>query len=586
MPIKTFPELLSGQATYNSDTIAVVYGDKHLSWKELNEGANRLSNALLDLGVKKGDKVSQMLPDSLEFVESTYAIQKIGAIPVPMNYRFVSGEIEYQTNNSDSTVFITEEAYLGELNKARPNLKNIKEYICLGETKGDMLNYEELIGKYPSSEPGIDVMEDDIATISYTGGTTGLPKGVVLPYSNFWSLGTSLVAGLVLNAVKNPDAKLAPVIGKLLSSKGAESIGGLLDMKFTRSILASSLTEEILKMSMRELILGNPKMAHLLHRILPNILPLRFLLCMPLFHMANWQILVLAPFTGLFSLILPTYGSRFSPANVLETVEREKVQMAALVPTQWRKVVEFPEIDRYDRSSLILPMTGAGINPAELKKKIFEKFPNSALMSDVFGQTEMTPDATIRIDTDPEKLKDRSVGKPIVETRLLNEEGEEIEKPGEIGELVYRGPTVMREYYRDESKTREAFTKDGWFYSGDLAYFDEDGDYFIVDRLKECISTGAEKVYPHEIEEILESNPKVRYVCIIGIPDEMWGQAVRAVIELNKGEEATEEEIIDWCRDKMTGFKRPKSVVFADSLPLNPVEKVMRSQVKEKYGKT
>jgi acyl-CoA synthetase (AMP-forming)/AMP-acid ligase II len=232
-------------------------------------------------------------------------------------------------------------------------------------------------------------------------------------------------------------------------------------------------------------------------------------------------------------------------------------------------------------------MMGSGITPAERKKEIFEKFPNSIATVDVFGQTEMTPDCIFKVDSGVDTLKDRSVGKPIrgVETRILNEEGEEIKNPGEIGEIVYRGPTVMKEYYKDEDKTREAFTKDGWFYSGDLGYFDEDGDYFIVDRKKECINTGGEKVYPHEIEEILETNPKVRYACIIGVPDPTWGQAVRAVIELRKGESATEEEIIDFCRDKMTGFKRPKSVVFADSLPLTPVEKVLRRKVVEKYGK-
>ena len=580
MPIKPFPELLSGQATYNSESIAVIHGDKHVSWRELNDGANRLSNALIDLGVKKGDKVVQMLSDSAEFVESTYGIQKAGAIPVPMNYRFVSREIEYQTNNSDSIVFITEEAYLGEVRKARPNLEKIREYICIGERQEDMLSYEELIGKYPSTEPGIEVTEDDIATISYTGGTTGLPKGVVLPYSNFWSLVSSMAGGILSVIAEDPNVKLAPKIE-------SEAIGKLIDASSTRRFLDTSLVRQLVKRSVPELISmmsGNPRVANMLCKALPDVLPLKALLCMPLFHMANWQIIPLAPLLGLLTIVLPTYGSRFSPANVLEIIEREKVQMATLVPTQWKKVLDLPETGRYDKSSLLVAATGAGINPAERKKKIIELFPN-AIIAEAFGQTEMTPDTVINISTDPSRIKDRYIGKPMVETRIVNERGEDV-KPGEVGEILYRGPTVMKEYYKDEERTREAITEDGWFHSGDLGFVDEDGDYRIVDRLKECISTGAEKVYPHEIEEILETSPKVRYACVIGIPDETWGQAVRAVIELGEGETATEKEIIDFCRDKMTGFKRPKSVVFADSLPLNPVEKVMRSQVKEKYGKT
>ena len=127
--------------------------------------------------------------------------------------------------------------------------------------------------------------------------------------------------------------------------------------------------------------------------------------------------------------------------------------------------------------------------------------------------------------------------------------------------------------------------KDGWFHSGDLGYLDKDGEIIVVDRKKETISTGGEKVYPHEVEEILESHPKIEHACVIGVPDETWGSIVRAIIVLYEGVTATQEEIIDWCRDKMTGFKRPKSVIIVNDSAAEPVGKVMRSQVKEKYGR-
>ena len=206
------------------------------------------------------------------------------------------------------------------------------------------------------------------------------------------------------------------------------------------------------------------------------------------------------------------------------------------------------------------------------------------MVADVFGQTEMTPDTSIRLDASEESVKDRCVGKPLsgVEIRIVDEKGRDT-TPGEAGEILYRSGTIMKEYYGDLEKTAEVI-KDGWFHSGDLGYIDEDGEIIVIDRKNETISTGGEKVYPREVEEILESHPRIEHACVIGVPDETWGRIVRAILVLHEGFTTTQEEIIDWCRDKMTGFKRPKSVIIVDSLPLSPVGKVMRAQVKGKYG--
>jgi acyl-CoA synthetase (AMP-forming)/AMP-acid ligase II len=141
----------------------------------------------------------------------------------------------------------------------------------------------------------------------------------------------------------------------------------------------------------------------------------------------------------------------------------------------------------------------------------------------------------------------------------------------------------MKGYYGDSQKTSEVI-KDGWFHSGDLGYIDAEGELIIVDRKGECISTGAEKVFPHEIEEVLIGNENVDAVCVIGVPDETWGNIVRAVVVLKPGKKATEEEIMAWCKDRMTGFKRPKSVVFTDAFPMSPVGKVLRNKVRDIYG--
>jgi len=153
-----------------------------------------------------------------------------------------------------------------------------------------------------------------------------------------------------------------------------------------------------------------------------------------------------------------------------------------------------------------------------------------------------------------------------------------------VGELWYRGPSVMKGYFRDEEKTQEVLDADGWFHSGDLAYRGEDGEIYTVERKQECINTGGEKIFPQEVEEIIVTHSQIEDVCIIGVPDEDWGETVRAVVVPREGETMTKEEVIEFCRGKMAGYKKPKTVVFAPSLPMSPVGKVLRAKIKELYG--
>ncbi|MCD6571273.1 MAG: acyl--CoA ligase [Deltaproteobacteria bacterium] len=578
MSRKSFGELLADQARYNPKGIAITYGSRRVGWKELNTKVNRFANALLDLGIKKGDHVIIMFHDCPEFIESNYALQKIGAVPIPMNFRFVAREIEYQTNQSDSIAFIFEDLFSEEVNKARPNLKKVKNYICLAregkDVPKDILDYEKFIAKYPSTEPPPCTTGGDVCTISYTGGTTGLPKGVVLTYDNFRNLAESIFGDLFSRFVLDPKVNVGRIVDRISPVPGLEGVvNKLLTYPKIRSSVAKSIPQLLPK------VYSTPA-APLINRITGG---LSMFLNMPLFHMANYQLLITGPMALTPRLIFRT-GISFDPKEALEIIDQEEPLMVVLVPTQWKKILDHPDFDKYDKNSVLIAMTGSGINPAAQKKRILQKFPNS-LIVDVFGQTEMTPDTSIRIDASEDGLKDRSVGKPVsgIEMRIVNANGEDVPQ-GEVGEILYRSGTVMKEYYKDSEKTAEVM-EGGWFHSGDLGYIDKDGELIVVDRMKETISTGGEKVYPHEVEEIIESHPKVSHVCVIGVPDETWGHTVRAVIELRQGEKATQEEIISWCKDKMTGFKRPKSVIFVDSLPITTVGKVMRGKVKEKYGK-
>ncbi|MDY6934277.1 MAG: class I adenylate-forming enzyme family protein [Spirochaetota bacterium] len=576
MSKKSYGKLLSNMVRYNPNGIVVTYGDRNITWKELDERVNRLGNALRELGIAKGDHAIIMFHDCPEFFEANYALQKIGAIPIPMNFKFVAREIEYQVEKSDSILFIFEDQYMEVVEEALPRLGSIKNFICIkrGETKisDNFLEYEEMISKHPSTDPSVEVFGDDICTISFTGGTTGMPKGVVLTYDNFWKMAEFMFSDLLARLIADPRVDF-----KRMSGEPKSLIGKLL-LKVMSLTIVRSMIGKMISSTMPKTF-GTP-IAPLLQRLTGGHSAFTN---MPLFHMANYVMLIVGPITGSPPRCILRSMASFDPKEALEIIERERPHMVGFVPTQWKMVLDYPEFGKYDTTSVKMAMTGAGINPAKLKRRILESFPHSIII-DGFGQTEMTPVTSMRIDSSVDGLKDRAVGTPLtgVNVQIINENGEKA-APGEVGEICYQSDTVMREYYKDSEGTAKVM-EGGWFHSGDLGYFDEDGDLMIVDRKKETISTGGEKVYPHEVEEILQSHPKVLHSCVIGVPDETWGKAVRAVVELVEGEKMNESELIDWCRDKMTGFKKPKTVVFVDNIPLNPVGKIRRADVKEKYG--
>ncbi|HPI92763.1 MAG TPA: AMP-binding protein [Deltaproteobacteria bacterium] len=576
-PRKSFGEVLAMTARFNPKGAAITCGGETISWGELNDRVNRIANALKDLGVKKGDHASILFHDCPEFIETNYALQKLGAVPIPVNFRFMAREIAYQLNNSDSNILIFEDLYLAEVTRALGETPRVARVVCLARqgrsTPEGMSDYLSLLRSGKALEPQPVTTEDDVCTICYTGGTTGLPKGVVLTYANFWNLARSLFPDLLGRLASDTKVNFGRIVARILPVPGMEKgLNRLMGFPKVRTLLSDTLPKVVSDTA-------GTAFGPILGRVTGSI---SLFMNMPLFHMANYQLLLIGPMSGLLRFILRE-GIHFEPGEVLATIEREKPMVILLVPTQWNMLLDFPDLERYDRRSLLVAMTGAGANPAHRKRQILEKFPN-ALVVDVFGQTEMTPDTALRIDASPETLKNKSVGKPLsgIETRIVDEAGNEV-PPGQVGEIIYRSGTIMKGYYGEEQKTSEVI-RDGWFHSGDLGYIDPDGEIIVVDRKNECISTGAEKVFPHEVEEILARHAKIDSACVIGVPDDTWGHAVKAVVVLKQGAQATEDEIILWCRDKMTGFKRPKQVVFAEALPLSPVGKVLRKQVKELYG--
>ncbi|MDY6842486.1 MAG: long-chain fatty acid--CoA ligase [Thermodesulfobacteriota bacterium] len=297
----------------------------------------------------------------------------------------------------------------------------------------------------------------------------------------------------------------------------------------------------------------------------------------PLFHQAAIAGMMAQFFVAGTSVLLdiPT------PENIMSAIQKEKIISTGLVPTLWNMIINDPNLKDYDLSFLKYGGTGAAIMPVELKKKVIETFPDMQL-SDGFGQTE-TSAVAVSARHEDVVMRHGTVGRPLtcVEVRIVDDDDNDV-ACGEIGEIVYRSPMVMKEYYKNPEATEEAF-RGGWFHSGDLVRQDEDGYIYIVDRKKDMIISGGENIYPAEVENVLYGHSKVLEAAVLGIPDPQWGESVSAFIVLKQGEEATAEELIEFCKKNLASYKKPKSIEFVDSLPRNTQGKVLKYELKERY---
>ncbi len=302
-------------------------------------------------------------------------------------------------------------------------------------------------------------------------------------------------------------------------------------------------------------------------------------LCVPpLFHTGAACECTTFFYLGCTTVIL----ERFELEKILPLIEKEKITLILLMPVMWSFLLSLPDIDKYDTNSLKFAVTGASIMPVELKEKVIKKFPNAGVF-DLYGLTECTTNATI-IKPEDAYRKPGSIGKAMIniETGVVDSDGNSL-PPGEAGELILNGPTIMKGVYNNPKATEDAI-KDGWLYTGDVVKMDEEGYLYILDRKKDMIISGGENIYPAEVEAVLVKHPKIREVAVIGVPDSTWGENVLAVVVLNEGETATEEEIIEYCKAHIASYKKPKSVIFEKELPRNPSGKVLKTELRKKYG--
>jgi acyl-CoA synthetase (AMP-forming)/AMP-acid ligase II len=502
------------------DKEVIVFEGKRFTFAQLNERVNRLGNALINMGIQKGDRVATLQVNCNQCVEIYYATAKIGAIHVPLNFRAKGNELTYMLNSSEADTLFVGERYIELVNSIKPELKSVKNFVSIDSPNEGMLNYENMIASSSSDEIFTEIGDDDTTILMYTAGTTGFPKGVMLPHNSF--------AIYVLENVTPADP----------------------------------ITVE------------------------------KNILTVPLYHVAGVQAMMAAVYGGRTMVM----ERQFDPGEWMGLVQSEKVGRAMMVPTMLKQIVDNPDFSKYDLSSLEVITYGAAPMPLPVIKKAMDIFPGVSFIN-AFGQTEtastittLSPEDHVLTGTDEEKEKKlkrlTSIGRPMsdVEMKIFDEEGNEL-PPGEVGEIVARGPRVMAGYWKDQEKTEKTIDKDGWVHTGDMGYVDEDGYFFLAGRATDMIIRGGENISPEEVEGVILSHPKIEDAAVIGIPDEDWGEVPKAFCVAKDGcKDCTPEEIMEYCRTNLASYKRPRVVEFIDELPRNPMGKVLKRVLREQQG--
>lgn len=304
------------------------------------------------------------------------------------------------------------------------------------------------------------------------------------------------------------------------------------------------------------------------------------LVCMPLFHVAGVNVGLLGNAHGCTNVILKDVD----PQEILRLIETYKINIAFMVPAVILFLLQQPNIGDVDVSSVRQVLYGASPIPEEVLKKAQERF--GCEFVQLYGLTETGGAGTNLApeDHDPAKGKLRSCGKPNkgLEVKIVGADGKEV-KTGDVGEIMIRGGSIMKGYWNRPDATKEAVDADGWFRTGDAGYFDAEGFVFIHDRVKDMIVSGGENIYPAEVENALFGHPAIADAAVVGVPDDKWGEAVKAIVVLEPGQEAKPEDIIAWAKTQIASYKVPKSIDFIEALPRNPSGKILRRELRAPY---
>jgi acyl-CoA synthetase (AMP-forming)/AMP-acid ligase II len=517
---------------------AIVCGERHWTYQEFGNRIHRLSHCLKGLGIKKDDKVAVLHPNCHAFLEAYYAIPQIGAISVPINYRLSPREIAFILQDSESKILIADSMFKNQVDPIREEIQGIRKILWTGEDNGN------------SSPAG------PLLKASTPGGTSGnhstdLNYEKTLEQEDSSALPTPPIHGEDIAQIYYTSGTTGRPKGVMLSHKNVttHALGTIAEVHLTDGDVWIHVA--------------------------------------PLFHLADaWATWAVTWVGGTHVLV-----REFDARVVLETIQREKVTLTNLIPTMLNLMVNHPDVGKFDYSSLRVLLSGGAPIAPEVVRRVVETFRCDYIQT--YGMTETSPYLTLSILK--EHLKDLSnedqlrfkskTGREFigVELKVVNEQGKEIKKDEkEIGEIIVKGDIVTKGYWKLPEETKKSI-KEGWLYTGDMAVIDEEGYVTIVDRKKDMILTGGENVYSTEVENILYMYPAILECAVIGVPDQKWGEAVKGIVVLKPGQQATEQEIIQFCKGRVAHYKAPKSIDFIEALPRTGSGKIHKKNLRDKY---
>lgn len=499
---------LARHALMQPDATAIRYLGHSISWAELHQRVQALADALSRRGVGFGDRVLILMLNRPEYVESWLAINELGAIAIPVNFRMTPPEVAFLVENSGAKVAITETVLAPVAAAVRQQAPALETVIVAGSaSENGVLGYEEVIAEPGEPHAEVDLPGDTPALIMYTSGTTGRPKGAVLTHLN--------LSGQAMTYLLSTTVDLNSDVG----------------------------------------FIG-----------------------VPMFHIAGVGNMITGLLLGLPTVIHPL--GAFDPGALLDVLESEGVTGIFLVPAQWQAVCAAQQANP---RKVRLKTLSWGAAPATdvLLRTMSETFPDARILA-AFGQTEMSP-VTCMLMGDDAIRKMGSVGRviPTVSARVVDDNMNDV-PVGEIGEIVYRAPTLMQGYWNNPEATADAFAG-GWFHSGDLVRQDEDGFVWVVDRKKDMIISGGENIYCAEVENALAEHEQIAEVAVIGRPHEKWGEVPVAVAAIH-GAALTLAELDGFLTARLARYKHPKDLVIVDALPRNPSGKVLKTELRQRFG--
>jgi len=518
----------------HGEKIFLVHEDERVSYEALYRAIGALARQLQADGVKKGDRVAVIMRNLPEWPVAFYAAAVIGAIVTPLNAWWTGPELEYGLVDSGSKVVIVDAERYQRIAEHLHNCPDLKHVYVSREVEEiadprvakleTIIGPPELWASLPDEPlPPADIGPDDDATIFYTSGTTGKPKGALATQRN---INSNIMAG---------------------------AIGG------ARTFLRRG---------------EQPPAPD------PNAPQRSSLISVPFFH-ATGCFAILNP--SLFGGAKLVMMRKWDPIRAFELIEREKVSSAGGVPTIAWQLIEHPARKNYDLSSLESIGYGGAPSAPELVRKIKETFPKSAA-GNGWGMTETSASVTGNSAEDYEH-RPESCGPavPVSDIKIMTVEGDRELPVGEVGELWAKGPQVVRGYWNKPEATAQTFV-DGWVKTGDLARIDEEGFCFIIDRAKDMLIRGGENIYCIEVENVLYDHPAVMDAALVGIPHKTLGEEPAAVVTLKEGASATEQELRSWVAERLAAFKVPVKVVFwHETLPRNANGKILKNELKKLF---